>query len=286
MRMRHLLRLTRSESGHTLVELLAVMIIMGIVLTALTTLFVSGAKAELETNKRFQAQSQARIAVDRLRREIHCASAISVGGGGASVVVTLPAHCPTSGGVIAQITYDTVFVSANRYRLRRARRDRGGLPLHELIALLLHRTLDQRQGPAPRRHERQRQPERGMEAVAPRDRHRSEEHASFLTMRLSNLIRLLRRQDGIALVMAIGILGVLTIYGDDARLLLELERAERPVLQGERLGIRPGRGRDQRDDGHPEQSRVQRAEPVPAAVDDTHLRRGHRGVDAGLSLSR
>ena len=120
MRMRHLLRLTRSESGHTLVELLAVMIIMGIVLTALTTLFVSGAKAELETNKRFQAQSQARIAVDRLRREIHCASAISVGGGGASVVVTLPAHCPTSGGAIAQITYDTVLVSANRYRLRRA----------------------------------------------------------------------------------------------------------------------------------------------------------------------
>lgn len=120
MRMRHLLRHMRSESGHTLVELLAVMIIMGIVLTALTTLFVSGAKAELETNKRFQAQSQARIAVDRLRREIHCASAISVGGGGASVVVTLPAHCPTSGGVIAQITYDTVFVSANRYRLRRA----------------------------------------------------------------------------------------------------------------------------------------------------------------------
>ena len=32
-------------------------------------------------------------------------------------------------------------------------------------------------------------------------------------MRLSNLIRLFRRQDGIALVMAIGILGVLTITG-------------------------------------------------------------------------
>jgi hypothetical protein len=49
--------------------------------------------------------------------------------------------------------------------------------------------------------------------MAPRDRHRSEEHPSFLTMRLTNLIRLLRRQDGIALVMAIGILGVLTISG-------------------------------------------------------------------------
>ena len=120
MRMRHLLRLARSESGHTLVELLSVMIILGIVLTALTTLFVSGAKAELDTNKRFQAQTYARTAVDRLRREIHCASAISVGGGGSSVVVTLPAHCPTSGGSIATITYDTVLVSANRYRLRRA----------------------------------------------------------------------------------------------------------------------------------------------------------------------
>jgi len=120
MRMRYLLRLARSESGHTLVELLSVMIILGIVLTALTTLFVSGAKAELDTNKRFQAQTYARTAVDRLRREIHCASAISVGGGGSSVVVTLPAHCPTSGGAIATITYDTVLVSANRYRLRRA----------------------------------------------------------------------------------------------------------------------------------------------------------------------
>jgi Tfp pilus assembly protein PilW len=120
MRMRHLLRLARSESGHTLVELLSVMIILGIVLTALTTLFVSGARAELETNKRFQAQTQARTAVDRLRREIHCASGITTGAGGSSVVVTLPAHCPTSGGAIATITYDTVLVSANRYRLRRA----------------------------------------------------------------------------------------------------------------------------------------------------------------------
>jgi len=120
MRMRRLLRLARSESGHTLIELLSVMIILGIVLTSLTTLFVSGAKAELEINKRFQAQTQARTAVDRLRRELHCASSIVVGGGGSSVVVTLPAHCPTSGGSIANITYDTVLVSANRYRLRRA----------------------------------------------------------------------------------------------------------------------------------------------------------------------
>ena len=46
-------------------------------------------------------------------------------------------------------------------------------------------------------------------------------------MRLKNLTRLLRRQDGIALVMAIGILGVLTISGDDAGLLLDHECAER-----------------------------------------------------------
>jgi prepilin-type N-terminal cleavage/methylation domain-containing protein len=120
MRMRRLLRLARLESGHTLIELLSVMIILGIVLTSLTTLFVSGAKAELETNKRFQAQTLVRTAVDRLRREVHCASAITVGGGGSSVVVTLPAPCPTSGGSTTNITYDTVLVSANRYRLRRA----------------------------------------------------------------------------------------------------------------------------------------------------------------------
>lgn len=63
------------QAGYTLVELLAVMLILGIVLTGLTTAFVSGSHAELTLNRRFQAQQQARLALDRIRSDVHCAFA-------------------------------------------------------------------------------------------------------------------------------------------------------------------------------------------------------------------
>src|SRR6476646_4550317 len=63
------------EEGYSLVELLVVMIILGTVLASLTTVFVSGSKAEVALNQRFQAQQQARLALDRIRADIHCASA-------------------------------------------------------------------------------------------------------------------------------------------------------------------------------------------------------------------
>ena len=78
--MRRLLRAVQREGGYTLVELLVVTIILSTVLTGLTTAFVSGSKAELEANRRVQAQLQANAALDRLRRDIHCASAASISG--------------------------------------------------------------------------------------------------------------------------------------------------------------------------------------------------------------
>jgi prepilin-type N-terminal cleavage/methylation domain-containing protein len=120
----------RDESGYTLTELSAVLAILLTVLTALTTLFASGAKAELDANRRFQAQQEARMAVDRMRREIHCASAVALNPADSTVVagqtvyrkitVTLPGHCPTAGGAEATIVYDTAAGAAGRYRLRRA----------------------------------------------------------------------------------------------------------------------------------------------------------------------
>lgn len=65
----------RSESGYTLVELLIVMVLMAIVLGALTTLWVSGSNAELRLNRQFQAQQTGRLALDRIRTDIHCANA-------------------------------------------------------------------------------------------------------------------------------------------------------------------------------------------------------------------
>ena len=63
------------QAGYTFVELLAVMLILGIVLAGLTTAFMSGSHAELTLNRRFQAQQQARLAIDRVRSDVHCASA-------------------------------------------------------------------------------------------------------------------------------------------------------------------------------------------------------------------
>src|SRR5262245_36239118 len=65
----------RDERGFSLVELLVVMVILGLVLAGLTTTFVSGSRAEIHLNRRFQAQQQARLALHRIRADIHCASA-------------------------------------------------------------------------------------------------------------------------------------------------------------------------------------------------------------------
>lgn len=51
------------------------MVILAVILGGLTTTFVTGSKAELGLNRRFQAQQQARLALDRIRGDIHCASA-------------------------------------------------------------------------------------------------------------------------------------------------------------------------------------------------------------------
>lgn len=66
------------ERGYSLVEMLVVMSILGTVIAGLTTVFVSGSRAELDLNRRFQAQQQARIAVDKIRRDLHCASSAEV----------------------------------------------------------------------------------------------------------------------------------------------------------------------------------------------------------------
>jgi len=71
--MRRLLRVVRTEAGYSMTELLVVMVILGTVLAGLTTAFVGGSKAEVDLNRRVQAQIQAAGAFDRLRRDVHCA---------------------------------------------------------------------------------------------------------------------------------------------------------------------------------------------------------------------
>ena len=78
LRLSRVCRLVRSrvreEAGYTLFELLTVLVIMGVVLTGLTTSFAAGLNAEAGTIRRAQAQQNARLALDRMRVDIHCAS--------------------------------------------------------------------------------------------------------------------------------------------------------------------------------------------------------------------
>lgn len=72
-------RLRGEERGYSLIELVVVMLILGIVISGLTTVFVSGSNAELDMNRRFQAQEQARLALDKIRGDIHCGTSATSG---------------------------------------------------------------------------------------------------------------------------------------------------------------------------------------------------------------
>jgi prepilin-type N-terminal cleavage/methylation domain-containing protein len=116
----------RDRSGYTLVELLAVLAIFLVIVTALTALFVSGSKAELDANNRFQAQQNARLALDRLRRELHCSSGVTNTDGSAltatpvsAIRVALPSHCPTAVGGTTTVDYQAVANGSGGWELLR-----------------------------------------------------------------------------------------------------------------------------------------------------------------------
>jgi prepilin-type N-terminal cleavage/methylation domain-containing protein len=71
------LKIIRDEGGYSLVEMLTVMLIMGVVMAGLTDVFTSASKADTDMSNRFQAQLTIRVALDKLRRDIHCASNVT-----------------------------------------------------------------------------------------------------------------------------------------------------------------------------------------------------------------
>lgn len=73
-------RLTSGEGGYSLIELVVTMAVLGIVLGGLTTVFVSGSRAEINMNERFQAQQSVRSALARVRTDLHeaCSASASV----------------------------------------------------------------------------------------------------------------------------------------------------------------------------------------------------------------
>jgi type II secretory pathway pseudopilin PulG len=92
--------------------MLVVLAILGIVLVGLTQLFVGGMHTQSDQTARNQVQQTARLALDKLRREIHCASSISTPSGypASSVTIALGSWCNApngAGGVASTVTWCT-----------------------------------------------------------------------------------------------------------------------------------------------------------------------------------
>jgi prepilin-type N-terminal cleavage/methylation domain-containing protein len=115
----HMRRRLGAQGGYTLVEMLTVLLILGAVMAGLTTVFASATNADAEMNNRFQAQQATRLALDKMRREVHCSSsATPAGASTSSITLTLPSYCKTYSGS-ASVTWCTRSVSTNRYALYR-----------------------------------------------------------------------------------------------------------------------------------------------------------------------
>jgi prepilin-type N-terminal cleavage/methylation domain-containing protein len=117
-------RLARGEAGYTLTEMIAALAILSIVLGGLALMYQTGVRAEIRAAREVQAQQNARLALDRLRQELHCASAISATGGTpvASIAVTLPTVCTSAD---TSVTYATTSVATDRWRLTRTGNSTG-----------------------------------------------------------------------------------------------------------------------------------------------------------------
>ncbi len=117
---RRVLRRSAADDGYTLTELLTVLIILGTVMGALTGLFVSASRAEVDMNERFQAQQNARLALTKMRQDVHCASsaAVAATATGSSVTLALP-PVSVGGCGTAPVSWCTVELAPARFGLFR-----------------------------------------------------------------------------------------------------------------------------------------------------------------------
>jgi prepilin-type N-terminal cleavage/methylation domain-containing protein len=121
------------DQGLTLVELLVVTVLFGVIIAAITTLFVQATNAETDLNNRFQSQLSARLALDRLRREVHCASSVTPAGPASSITLTLPTYCRAGTGTSKWCTV-AFNGSTTRFRLWRSSADPCGDAADRLYA--------------------------------------------------------------------------------------------------------------------------------------------------------
>src|SRR5262245_35420093 len=82
----------RAEGGFTLIEMLMVMAILLAILAGITGAYVSAMTAQVDQTRRLDAQQNARLALDRMRKDIHCAHGVTDpyanSSGGYTIVMT------------------------------------------------------------------------------------------------------------------------------------------------------------------------------------------------------
>jgi prepilin-type N-terminal cleavage/methylation domain-containing protein len=128
-------RLARSDRGSTLIELIVVMAIMLVILAGLTDGFASISRAEVDQTNLANDQQSARQALQRMRLDIHCASAVqgpqladplNPTGGYIITFTETPspsgatAGCPGVSTSSSGVQWCTNYVGANRYQLFRS----------------------------------------------------------------------------------------------------------------------------------------------------------------------
>jgi prepilin-type N-terminal cleavage/methylation domain-containing protein len=75
--LRRIGRRLADRRGHTLIELLVVLSIMGTVMGGLARSFATGMNQEVDQVRREQAYARARVALQRMRVDVHCASGVT-----------------------------------------------------------------------------------------------------------------------------------------------------------------------------------------------------------------
>lgn len=111
----------RGEGGYSMIEMLVTMAILGTVMASITGLFVAGTRAQVDMNERFQGQQEARLALTKMRREVHCASTATgqgtpnADGYYTHVLLTLASYCKTGSG---QVSWCSVVYPGSNTRFR------------------------------------------------------------------------------------------------------------------------------------------------------------------------
>lgn len=105
----------------TLIELLWSLGILAFVLSAIIAVFVSGLHSEVDMNQRFQAQQEARLALQTMRTDLRSACTMSVSTGATTNDTVLLGFCSNS-----TTTWSSTPVSYTTW----CARSEGGTPVH------------------------------------------------------------------------------------------------------------------------------------------------------------